>query len=104
MQAWGDSNPQHPVLETGALPIGATGLKILISLLGLFVLRMFQTKSAVFFMLYPVRMDTFIFRSIVIPVIADSAFESYFFTHKLFYYLCYDACANCVTTLPDSET
>ena len=27
-QARRDSNPQHPVLETGALPIRATGLKI----------------------------------------------------------------------------
>ena len=26
-QARRDSNPQHPVLETGALPIGATGLR-----------------------------------------------------------------------------
>src|SRR5262245_16952421 len=25
-QARRDSNPQHPVLETGALPVGATGL------------------------------------------------------------------------------
>ncbi len=25
-QGWGDSNSQHPVLETGALPIGATPL------------------------------------------------------------------------------
>src|SRR4029079_9285564 len=27
-QARRDSNPQHPVLETGALPVGATGLHI----------------------------------------------------------------------------
>ena len=26
VQARQDSNPQHPVLETGALPVGATGL------------------------------------------------------------------------------
>src|SRR5262245_4660396 len=27
-QARRDSNPQHPVLETGALPVGATGLHL----------------------------------------------------------------------------
>src|SRR5438874_2536095 len=27
-QARRDSNPQHPVLETGALPVGATGLQL----------------------------------------------------------------------------
>src|SRR6266704_2294736 len=27
-QARRDSNPQHPVLETGALPVGATGLHV----------------------------------------------------------------------------
>ncbi len=43
-QARGDSNPQQPVLETDALPIGATGLR----LFNLFMSRMLPVKFTVF--------------------------------------------------------
>ena len=50
MQARQDSNPQHPVLETGALPVGATGLlKSPLFYTAFFVQRMFTTTGAVFF-------------------------------------------------------
>ena len=42
-QARGDSNPQQPVLETDALPIGATGLR----LLNFFMSRMLPVKFTV---------------------------------------------------------
>ena len=43
-QARGDSNPQHPVLETGALPIGATGLLLFY----FFMNGMLTVKLAIF--------------------------------------------------------
>jgi hypothetical protein len=69
-QGWRDSNPQHPVLETGALPIGATALS------GLLMDRMLLTPPAIFFYFQSIRRIFFIFLAIVISSLALRAFKN----------------------------
>ena len=73
MQARRDSNPQHPVLETGALAIGATGLyHFRTRLARLLVHRVFVAKRAVLFVLNSLRMLSLILGRKVVPPLAFS--------------------------------
>ena len=103
MQAWQDSNLQHTVLETVALPIGATGLLNFFH--GSFVVKytpqddprqkknpmgsffhfsmnnVLATETAVFFKLQPLGILLFVFRAAVIDSMALGAFELNIFSH-----------------------
>ena len=73
MQARRDSNPQHPVLETGALAIGATGLcQFHTRLSCLLVHCMFVAKRTVLFVLDTLRMFSLILGRKVVPPLAFS--------------------------------
>ncbi len=69
MQARRDLNPQHPVLETGALPIGATGLSQ-IQLTCLLVHRMLVAKATVLTVLHAFRVCAFILGQVVVATFA----------------------------------
>jgi hypothetical protein len=71
-----ESNPQPPDLESGALPIGATDLKLKLFYFRLFMYQMFVTKFAVFFKLNFIWTLPFILCSCIIPSLAFRACES----------------------------
>ncbi len=78
MQARRDLNPQHPVLETGALPIRATGLLISTALSRFLMLRVLITEGAVLLVFYPFRMQSLILGRIVIASFTFAASQYYF--------------------------
>ena len=92
-QARRDSNPQHPVLETGALPIRATGLYLIQpnpKLLGLLVRSMLSTETAVFAKLQLCRFGFLIFSCGIIFLLALSAAKGNNVSHL--YILFYEVC------------
>ena len=76
LQARRDSNPQHPVLETGALPVRATGLhfrKELHRLPGLFVRRMLVAKTTELAKFDAFRVEAFVLGRVVVAALAFTA-------------------------------
>lgn len=71
-----ESNPQPPDLESGALPIGATDLKLKLFYFRLFMQQMLVTKFTIFFKLNFVRSLPFILCSRIISSLAFCACES----------------------------
>ncbi len=61
-------NPQHPVLETGALPIGATGLYVLLS--RFFVRRVLVAERTEFPKLHALRMQPLVLFRVVVTTLA----------------------------------
>lgn len=83
-QARRDSNPQHPVLETGALAVRATGLHTstqLMNLLGFLVRSVLATESAVFTEFQFCRCRFLIFCCCVILVFALCTTEGNYVSH-----------------------
>ena len=76
-------NPQHPVLETGALPIGATGL-YRNNLFCFLMYRMFVAEATVFFVFQSLRMFPLIFCCIIIAPLTIAAGQRYFFSCHIF--------------------
>ena len=92
-QARRDSNPQHPVLETGALAVRATGLhaqKTQILLFGFLVWSVLTAEAAVFAELQLLWFCFLIFGCCIIPLFAFGAGEGNDVSHcsiLLFYRL-----------------
>ena len=84
-QARGDSNPQQPVLETDALPIGATGLRLLDLLMG----RMLPVELAVLFKFHFGRFYLFITCCTVVLSFAFSTLKLDYISH--FFFILYGA-------------
>ena len=74
-QARRDSNPQHPVLETGALPIRATGLyrATICGLLGFLVRSVLTAETAVLAEFKFARSRFFVFCGCVVSLFALGA-------------------------------
>ncbi len=71
-----ESNPQHPDLESGALPIGATDLQGNLFYFCFFVDEMFITEFAIFFKFNLVRSFAFVFGRCIIFSLALSTSKS----------------------------
>ena len=101
VQAWQESNLQHTVLETVALPIGATGLYFMRSglqrclllvqtrhasslLLCFFMNNVFTAKRTKFLQLQTVRMLFFVLGTVVIDTVARGALKMNCLAHILF--------------------
>ena len=85
-QARRDSNPQHAVLETAALPIGATGLRRHTHhnlLLYFFVYGMFSAKFTELTAFQLVRILLLILCGRIVPVLAFRTFECDLFLDHL---------------------
>lgn len=93
-QAWRDSNPQPPDLESGALaklcyrpephqPLWKWLMISDIALLlpGFLVYRMLVAEPAVFFELHATRMLPFVFGRVVVPLLALGTFQYDFIAH-----------------------
>ena len=78
-QARRDSNPQPPDLESGALPVRATGLRSY--LLRLFVRSMYPAKRAIFIQLELARGIFLVFRRRVVTTLARAACKSNYISH-----------------------
>ncbi len=81
-QARRDSNPQHPVLETGALAVGATGL--FFPLLALSMEGVSPTKCTKLFKGKPVRRPPFVLGGRVVPALALRTSQGNDVSHNLF--------------------
>ena len=90
-QAWQESNLQRTVLETVALPIGATGLNRyrfkLVLLLCLFVWCTLTTMSTKFLNFQAFWVLFFIFSAVVIDTVAHSALKMNCLAHIYFRFL-----------------
>ncbi len=83
-QARRDSNPQPPDLESGALPVRATGLSD--SLFRLFVRGMRPAKGTIFFKLQLTRCILFVFRRRIVATLAGTTCKGNDISH-FFYFL-----------------
>lgn len=81
-QAWRDSNPQPPDLESGALANCATGLtKPLTMLPGFLVCSMLLTETAVFLILDSTGLIFLVLRRRIVPMLTNRTFQCYLITH-----------------------
>ncbi len=82
-QARRDSNPQHPVLETGALPIRATGLQLCsYPLFCFFVGGMLTTKTTIFAEFQLLRSNLFILCCGVVSLLTLGASKGNDVSHR----------------------
>ena len=83
-QARRDSNPQHPDLESGALPIRATGLhkQLFIYLLRFFVRRMLTAETTVLAQLQLTGSVLLVLRGVVVAPFTLGAAQRYLVSHN----------------------
>lgn len=82
-----ESNPQPPVLETGALPVELLSCNIYLQRLALFVVCVFPASGAEFLQLHSVRMLALVSRGRIITIFAIFASQDDYISHLLYRYI-----------------